>query len=642
MKPKSVLIHSFVPACIIGLACFFTLWLTGCSIYNLRQEVETINNSTILVGTVTKSFPLGNAFIVVAAYSKFGSHRNVTHFTKLHEAGPYELMVPKGEYFIFAFVDINHDSIYQHGEPSGQYSEKGLLVQQSGGVLLNLDISIKNQEDSNVDFPVGTLVATKKSDTSHSTSPGALADLNAPLFDYENGIKGYWQPLEFFKENGGNIYFLQPYDPTKIPVLYVHGATGSPRGWEYLVSNIDQDRYQPWFYYYPSGASLKSMADLLFWKMYNLKTKYKFKELYIVAHSMGGLVVRSFLVDYGRQFPEIKKFISISTPWGGDSLSEMGVKYSPGVIPAWKDLGQQSEFVQSIYRKTLSEGLDFYLLFGHEGNHNPLRPNNDGVVTLSSELDPRVQAEAKMIYGFNEDHNNILYSRRVASLINTILTPSEKTKTNSSLTPGGMLTVSYHLTSNKEHQVGSLQLYLSPIGRGQADSIFINMGSDRGTHAFGPFPPGIYNISLLAESFRVEPARIKVAIRSNETGATSFKLTPDGNIVDFIRQKFYKDENPAGTYMLPEENITIRSIRLTGDRVDRTLVPTKENEFKFVENALDRRDWATKTLFAFYNLPEGEYRLIVEADGYENKVVQRQVIPGQLNVFNGIVMRPLK
>ncbi|TKB25467.1 alpha/beta hydrolase [Desulfopila sp. IMCC35006] len=642
MIPKSSVIHSFVLIRIIGIACFVTLWLTGCSIYNLREEVKTINNSTILVGTVTESFPSGDAPILVVTYSKIGSHRNIEHYTKLHEAGPYELIVPKGEYFIFAFVDINHDSIYQHGEPSGQYSAQGLLVEQSGGVLINLDISIKNQEDGNVDFPTGTLVATKKSDTLHSTSPGAIADLNAPLFDYENGAKGYWQPLEFFKENGGNIYFLQPFDPTKIPVLYVHGATGSPRGWEYLVSNIDQNRYQPWFYYYPSGASLKSMADLLFWKMYNLKAKYKFKELYIVAHSMGGLVVRSFLVDYGQQFPEIKKFISISTPWGGDSLSEMGVKYSPGVIPAWKDLGQQSEFVQSIYRKTLPDTLEFYLLFGHEGNHNPLRPNTDGVVTLASELDPRVQAEAKMIYGFNEDHNNILTSGRVASIVNTILAPGEKTKTLGSIKPGGMLMVSLHLSSNQEGQVGSLQLYLSPIGREPADGIIINMGSDRGAHVFGPFPPGIYNISLLAESFRTEPARLKVAIRSNGTVATTFELKPNGSIVDFIRQKFYKDENPAGTYMLPEENITIRSIRLTGNGVDRTLVPTKENELKFVENALDRRDWATKTLFAFYNLPEGEYRLIVEADGYENKVVQRQVTPGHLNVFNGIVMKPLK
>jgi hypothetical protein len=65
-------------------------------------------------------------------------------------------------------------------------------------------------------------------------------------------------------------------------------------------------------------------------------------------------------------------------------------------------------------------------------------------------------------------------------------------------------------------------------------------------------------------------------------------------------------------------------------------------EVDSVEYALDRRDWATKTTFAFYNLPEGNYRLILEADGYERKTVQKQVIPGLLNVNNGILMTPLK
>jgi len=59
--------------------------------------------------------------------------------------------------------------------------------------------------------------------------------------------------------------------------------------------------------------------------------RYKFKELYITSHSMGGLVVRSFLVNFGNLFPFVTHFISISTPWGGEQLAEMGVKYSPAV-----------------------------------------------------------------------------------------------------------------------------------------------------------------------------------------------------------------------------------------------------------------------------------------------------------------------
>jgi uncharacterized alpha/beta hydrolase family protein len=630
---------------LVGLAGLATLWVSGCSLYNLRQEVETINDSTILVGTVIESGTAEKAPVVVLAYSKTGSDRNIAHYTELHEPGPYELIVPEGEYFIFAFIDTNRDLIYQDGEPSGQYSSQGLSVGRSSGVIINLNIVLKKQGDAIIDFPAGTAVAQNRPEKLHSTSPGAIAALDDPLFDSDNGVKGYWQPLEFFRETGGNVYFLQPFDSSKVPVLFVHGATGSPRGWKYLVSNIDLNRYQPWFYYYPSGASLKSLADLLFWKIFNLQTKYQFKELDIVAHSMGGLVARSFLVDYGQQFPSIKKFISISTPWSGDRLSEMGVKYSPGVIPAWKDLGLQSEFVQAIYRKPLPKNLDFYLLFGHEGNRNPLRSNNDGVVTLESQLDPRVQAEAKMIYGFKEDHSSILTSKQVASLINTILAPNKKTKFDGTANSEGMLKVRYSSASNRDDKINWSQLYLLPTdqdSQGPADGIFISIGNDGNSREFGPLPAGNYYVSLLSESYRAEPVRVAVAIKPNETATATFELKPDGAVVDYIRRTFYKDEDPAGTYVLPAEDIAIRSIRLTGEGVDRIVIPSMGKAVDSVEYALDRRDWATKTVFAFYNLPEGNYRLILEADGYERKTVQKQVIPGRLNVNYGIVMTPLK
>ena len=45
---------------------------------------------------------------------------------------------------------------------------------------------------------------------------------------------------------------------------------------------------------------------------------------------MGGLVARSFIVNYGPQFPYVKLFISLATPWGGDRMAEYGVKQVSG------------------------------------------------------------------------------------------------------------------------------------------------------------------------------------------------------------------------------------------------------------------------------------------------------------------------
>ena len=53
------------------------------------------------------------------------------------------------------------------------------------------------------------------------------------------------------------------FDPDKIPVLFVHGIGGTPLDWKYLAKGLDRHRFQPWFYYYPSGLRLNLVSGLL-------------------------------------------------------------------------------------------------------------------------------------------------------------------------------------------------------------------------------------------------------------------------------------------------------------------------------------------------------------------------------------------
>ena len=64
-------------------------------------------------------------------------------------------------------------------------------------------------------------------------------------FAKENGKYGFWEPGSFFYQFGGAIYFLEKYDPEKIPILFIHGATGTPQDWQYIVQHIDRTRFQP-------------------------------------------------------------------------------------------------------------------------------------------------------------------------------------------------------------------------------------------------------------------------------------------------------------------------------------------------------------------------------------------------------------
>ncbi len=246
-------------------------------------------------------------------------------------------------------------------------------------------------------------------------------DLDGEVFSATRGKRGYWSPRRFFHELGAGLYSLEDYDPAKTPILFVHGAAGSPQDWRYFVAHIDRARYQPWFFYYPSGAPVSAMSDLLYRRLLEAEERYHPSKLYITAHSQGGLVVRSMLGEHGDSLPWVKLFISISTPWGGERLARVGVRFSPVVVPSWNDLCPQGPFLQALFARPLPSWVDFYLLFSHRGSRSIARPNNDGTVTLTSLLRPEAQAEAKRIYGFDESHTGILSSQAVLARYNAVL-----------------------------------------------------------------------------------------------------------------------------------------------------------------------------------------------------------------------------
>lgn len=73
-------------------------WVTtGCALIKLKQEVNEVLASTVIVGRISTDFP-GKGPIVVAAYTKHQGKRQVAHYTIMHDFGEYELMVAKGNY----------------------------------------------------------------------------------------------------------------------------------------------------------------------------------------------------------------------------------------------------------------------------------------------------------------------------------------------------------------------------------------------------------------------------------------------------------------------------------------------------------------------------------------------------------------
>ncbi len=258
-------------------------------------------------------------------------------------------------------------------------------------------------------------------------SVGELVSLNDSRFDDDKGDMGLWRFAEFTEEVGGGLYFLEPYDPKKIPVLFIHGYTATPRDFENMLTTLDRCKFQPWFAYYPSAMRLDMVAEHFTDALIELRKKYKFKKMYMVGYSMGGLIGRSILLknEEKHQKNYVSIFVSLAVPWNGHYLADLRT-LAPTEAPSWQDIAVGSDFLNSLFMRRLPKGTKYYLLFGYNGDRNPLRPNNDGFITLSSALDRRAQMEAVNVWGFDVGHEEIVDSQDVARMVNSILTEGMK------------------------------------------------------------------------------------------------------------------------------------------------------------------------------------------------------------------------
>ena len=621
----------------LALMCFF---MAGCAMIKLKREVSESLASTALVGQVASAVQ-EKGVIVVAAYSLINGERKIAHYSVLHAAGEYELMVAAGEYYVCAYWDQNSNLVYDAGEPAGQYGEPKRVAAPAGGVVLEINFGIAEQGRT-IDLPHGFEISSDKPRKLRSRQAGAVVKLDDERFSAENGNRGFWEPTDFYKDIGGNIYFLEEFDPEKIPILFIHGAGGTPKGWENFVNDLDRNRFQPWLFYYPTGARLKAMSYLLFWKLYNLQIKYKFDTLYITAHSMGGLVARSLIMDHGRYTPYIKLFIALATPWGGDRMAEYGVKQSPVVIPCWIDMQPEGEFLQSLYRDKLPDTVSFYMFTGHRGSRNPFRSNNDGTITLASLMDLRPQTEAKMNYAFNEDHASIVNSPAVLAQYNTLINSFDR-NSRAKQVAGGYIEVDFTYDYPLDGSRPRPKLVLLPDDP-LAAATEIHLSLDDSGRRIGPFPAGNYTASIMAAAVRPDKHHVPISIESNGTYSLKFSLTPDGMIYGNVSAAQNAEDRPAGMpaeqYLPRDRELNIKTVTLKGAGIVRTLHDMVNENINYYDYFLSSTDFCSKSYFHFFGLPAGAYEVKITAKGFRPSIKTYTVKPGRPANVRAIELMP--
>jgi len=420
------------------------LIFSGCMLLRARKDQQQIASLGRIDGSVETEHVSENPLMVVLLPGSVADAPTqdeleiVDHFVR-ERAGDYVFIVEPGSYLLGAFEDVNADGNYDPDEPLLGAREIGSFDVAAGQTRrFDLLIPTHGRSAARIDAPIDIAGVQARSlqgqvwtSLGRLLTKGAVAKLSDERFGPASGPIGLWEPLNAIIRLGGGIFFTEPYDPGRIPVLFVHGISGYPQEFREIIDALDRNTFQAWFYFYPSGLRLQNVAKWGAETLRELQTRHGFDEFAVVAHSMGGLVSRSLIFQHanlsgGRG--DVPLLLTISTPWGGHQSAETGVKRSPVIVECWIDMTPSSDFLKNLFwhegdpntPRTLPDQTAFHMLWGYGGPDD----NTDGVVTIASQQRAEAQAQASSNQSFAEDHASILKSDDVKARVNAILAAS--------------------------------------------------------------------------------------------------------------------------------------------------------------------------------------------------------------------------
>lgn len=420
------------------------LALGGCQILGVKEQKAVLEKLPLIEGSVDLEAPGDGPIVVVLARRKdFTGVCNddfdvVDHFV-LTQPGQFVFGMAPGSYLVGAWHDSSRDLNVDPDEPvlrlcgSREYqlvrgemiSDIRLLIpaEPLGGAESFSILALEKQyQDRNQELVTFRQLIVY----------GDVVPLSDDRFDPANGSKGLWRPADFLVDVRPGVYMLQEFDAARIPVLFVHGISGHPREFEYLIDQLVQDRFQPWVFFYPSGLNLTGLASALVSILREMRIEHGFDELVVVAHSMGGLVSRSFLLQQAELSPNryIPLFVSISSPFGGMASAQSGADGPVELPDSITDIATESLFLANLFYldpevreavRPLPEGLSHHMIFGFQRNSRRLGESSDKTVVVASQLRPEAQLQASSIYGVDADHTGILRAPATAARLNALL-----------------------------------------------------------------------------------------------------------------------------------------------------------------------------------------------------------------------------
>jgi pimeloyl-ACP methyl ester carboxylesterase len=334
-------------------------------------------------------------------------------------SGHFEFVVPPGSYRISGATIETNDS-----NPSRQLEYRcSQIILASDRAVFPIVVEPSEKQFDTIEQGADSLDEPVEATSSaqNDTALVILDSLSKGPFGRKQILLDYKSPEIARLEDRHCIYALSEFSADRLPIVFVHGLLDSPRSFSGIIAKLDLARYQPCFYSYPSGMSLKVAGDFLVSQLGLLALRYGFSRIDICAHSMGGLLSRHALNQLSRTTYspfKVSRFVSVSTPWLGHEAARIGRIFYPPMRASWIDVAQGSDFIQSLFNSKLPSGCEHHLYFSHRRSSRswlkmsglPKVLNHDGFVSLKSQLMPKAQDQATRIYGIDAEHRKILYN----------------------------------------------------------------------------------------------------------------------------------------------------------------------------------------------------------------------------------------
>ena len=182
------------------------------------------------------------------------------------------------------------------------------------------------------------------------------------------------------------------------PIIFVYGYGGSKSEFESIANNFDD---RPIYYF--EYDSTKEYIDV---SGNNLAKLIKeFKDVDIIAHSMGGIVSRYALDTLACDYDGKIRLVTIDTPYHGFKSPPINLK---GIVKrSWVDMLTNSEVMKNLYTD-LPENFEIYQF---EASKKDLIRGWNELDTLNKEqLENKINSlkNTKVVLEFEGDHTSIL------------------------------------------------------------------------------------------------------------------------------------------------------------------------------------------------------------------------------------------